>query len=800
MSSPVMFVNSKSPEYEQKQSVLSKVFKNDKVARIIFEKIFGDLDPYSIVNVQLSCKKIADLTKDQSFWKGLLIRDFGDVEAKKISDGNYKDAYIECFENMKSLLASFPKVAGIDLLKSEKDLPLKLYGIVPVSKFDEYLNRLPKDELWKVFNESVSSGCSFFIRQFLNHTRLVEIPIESNFSLEAERSEVDFEEESKSQFFNKLLFSVKPLHDSKEYCEGLSLAFIAFVKKGDLEMVKQFMKHPRFKEIPASGKSGLSGAFFSAVKNGYVNIIEEFVQHPRFPEIDALSQQWLGVGFYNASKFGHLEVVKKIMSHPQFKTVCEGPIFPKAFASVCKYGHEEILREILNCSSSDEIFANHKKEFSKAVFNAVKGRHLKILQILADLSAFKEIKAHGKKGMENLFQIAARHDFSEALRILMNSPKFDDISLESFEKAFFRSATKYKAASLELIMKHPRFLEVNENVLIGVYKICSVPDLGNMYSLRQKRVLEMLKSNSRYIILRNKILLELKNYCDDFETAIKGRDQKRIGKLSSDPKFLGVSEKTLTAFFNLATACDFSDGLKAIMAHPKFNSISGNKKEFTQAFYFAATENKISALREFMSHPKFSEITDPFLQLVLRRCLTPKYGQLLTLSQIAVLALLQSHARFRNLSPHPSYESSKILWNGLADALWEKDIQKINQLSASDVLDLIPVEGDNGIGALFILAALLNFPQALRIILAHKNFVQICIKGSNGYALGFEIAAVQAHVTCLNEIMDHPKFYEIGDGTLKLTLQQCLKLRAEGNVSLDEVITILKAHQRFQKF
>jgi hypothetical protein len=224
------------------------------------------------------------INNNDIIWKDLFIRSFGEEESQKYTNRQFKNAFKDLYLIIKKLIESLP---GGDLLieaNSTDNISPKLFGLVSLSSFNEFLNTIPIKNFETLFDNAFQNDNILLLKIVSQHPRFKDINISSidpvfstdtlkrNFA----RSELILpylsEQQLKDEFEKCVTWGranvIEIMNNMSQVFTKIQIAdvgglgwalkrFAERVSSEHLKIVETIKNHSRFSEIPLEGHYGL---------------------------------------------------------------------------------------------------------------------------------------------------------------------------------------------------------------------------------------------------------------------------------------------------------------------------------------------------------------------------------------------------------------------------------------------------------------------------------------------------------------------------------------------------------------
>ncbi len=231
--------------------------------------------------------------------------------------------------------------------------------------------------------------------------------------------------------------------------------------------------------------------------------------------------------------------------------------------------------------------------------------------------------------LENFLIQAIRHGENTIVRIILNSPKFNEISPEGLGNVLRYTNNE---AILRRILDHPRFNEVRHNFLF--YGLLDAARNGN------EGIVSMILENSRLgripqcflgVILQSITDLQSGNFTQTHENIFR--------MILRDPIFNEIDPDVLGDALSNAAKNGHYNIVNMILEDPRFKKIYISF--FIKAFENAVENNHINIVGTIMNHPRFKEINI--------RGLMSLFDYAVENNNRYIIGMIMGHERFKEI-------------------------------------------------------------------------------------------------------------------------------------------------------
>ena len=132
----------------------------------------------------------------------------------------------------------------------------------------------------------------------------------------------------------------------------------------------------------------------------------------------------------------------------------------------CEYGHEDIVKLLLDLSTKDEIYFNVKDNEGRTAFMlACQKRQVKVVKMLLDYSPRKDINLETIDTREMTpLMLAIENEHYEVFRLLLDHAERKDVDYDLFKhNAFTLACTLGQTEMVKALLDHPQSIKLQIN-------------------------------------------------------------------------------------------------------------------------------------------------------------------------------------------------------------------------------------------------------------------------------------------------------------------------------------------------
>lgn len=574
----------------------------------LIENILGKLSSICSERMGLTCRKFNFFSsKNEDLWRDLLRRDYGEKVVLIVKDGNFKEAYKQCYKVQKFII-ELP--GGEQLLAdSSRDKQIEICGLVSKESLAKYIDNLSVEELSVVFVSAARFGFLPIIEAIINKDDKFQLlAIDQNFR-GLERALFEMAKHGHIEAMQMILQSnrIDELYESGELGRALRVA----ASSCQITTMEIIFNLPKFKENRAHELLELGRAFVSAAVDGQVESMDTIMKHPRFGElnIDEIFQEALQNAIESVQpEHGYEDAISgisKIVYDERFKNFDEKVNWNVGGALACAFVRKDqaLIKTIMDTNR----FRNKRDALLDALCKAIK---------MGSIDAVSELKAHPKfkdidpKGLGMIFCLAASHNLTDLMEDIISDSRFNEIAMDGefgLCNAFVNACWDEKnIQALTMIIKCSRFKDIPVDGPWGFGQAFGVAAFAMNLS-----AVNLIMSHPKYYELEPNGPFGLASVF--IKASYDGTNIRVMELLMMDPRFEKIypnGQEGLGYAFFIAVDNLNMKAIRLIMSHPKFGQIAANGEPYTlgHAFLVAKSKRNKKAARMIQRCKRFKEI------------------------------------------------------------------------------------------------------------------------------------------------------------------------------------------------